>query len=89
MKKDETYYNSGHVDEAGRIVLPKPMRNRIGIVSEKTPLEIYSESDKIIIKVHTPGCVFCGNTENTLELKSKRVCLECIDKLNKIKEINT
>lgn len=89
MKKNDTYYDSRHVDEAGRIVIPKPMRDRIGIVSDKTPLEIYSESDKIVIKVHTPGCVICGNIENTVELKGKRVCFDCIEKLNKIREINS
>lgn len=88
MKKDETFCDGHHLDEVGRIVIPKPMRKKLGIDLQKTPLEMYTEDDKVIIKVYNPGCVFCSSNENTIELKGKRVCLECIDKLNKIKELN-
>ena len=88
MKKRNAYYNDKHIDEVGRIVLPKSVRTQAGIVSEKTPLEIYTENDKIIIRPYSPGCVICGNTENTIELKGKKVCLECVEKLQAIKELN-
>lgn len=87
-KKTDKFSDDYHLDEVGRIVIPKPVRKRLGIVSEVTPLDIYTESDKIIIKVLNPGCVFCESNEDTIELKGKRICLECLDKLNKIKEIN-
>ena len=88
MKKGENYYDNKHIDDVGRIVLPKPLRDRIGIISEETPLQIYSEDDKIIIKPYIQGCVICGKTENTFELKGKKICIECIEKLNKIIELN-
>lgn len=88
MKTGEIYYDNKHVDEVGRIVLPKPLRDRIGIISEETPLKIYSENERIIIEAYKSGCVICGKTENTFELKSKKVCAECIDKLNTIVELN-
>ena len=88
MKTGEIYYDNKHVDEVGRIVLPKPLRDRIGIISEETPLKIYSENEKIIIETYKPGCIIFGKTENTYDLKGKKVCVECIEKLNKIIELN-
>lgn len=82
MKKSNGFYDSKHVDEVGRIVLPKPLRDQVGILSEKTPVEIYAEENKIIIKTYAPGCVICGDIENTVELNGKKVCKDCIEKLN-------
>ncbi len=86
--KDNCFDNSHHIDDVGRIVIPKSMRKHLGITSKKTPLEMYVDSDKLVIKVFTPGCIICGETENTFELKGKKVCKNCIEKLNKIKEIS-
>lgn len=76
------------IDEAGRIVIPKELRKILGIIPDETNLEIYMDSDKIIIKKHAPGCFFCGKVEDTLEFKGQKICLDCLERLNKIKEIN-
>lgn len=86
MKKKNGFYDSKHIDEVGRIVLPKPLRDQVGILSEKTPVQIYSEDDKIIIKTYLPGCVICGDVENTVEINEKRICKKCIEKLNMLNE---
>lgn len=41
------------VDELGRIVLPKELRNTLEI-KEKDPLEIFVDEDKIILRKYTP-----------------------------------
>jgi len=64
------------VDELGRVVIPIELRRTLGI-EEKDALEIYVDSDKIILKKYEPACVFCGNAENVEIFKGKNVCREC------------
>ncbi len=65
------------VDELGRIVIPKEMRTKMGI-AEDTPMEIYVEGDSIVMRRDISGCIFCGKTENTSDIRGKQVCRECI-----------
>lgn len=69
-----------HIDELGRMVVPKELRKKLGIANTD-PVEIYSEDDKIIIKKYSPVCHFCGGTEGLTEYKEKNICQSCIDEL--------
>ena len=72
------------VDELGRIVLPKELRENMEI-KEKDPIEIYTEGDLIILKKFQSNCLLCGKTTNLIQYKDKSFCKSCIDKLhNKI-----
>ena len=51
------------VDDLGRIVIPKELRRNLGI-SEGTPMEIYTDADRIVLKRYIPGCLLCGKTED-------------------------
>ncbi len=82
------YFCIRQIDANGRIVVPKEIRERLGIIDTQTQLEMYLDGDKAVIKVHTPGCLICGAMENTVEFKNKRICPDCIDRLAKIKELN-
>jgi len=73
------------VDELGRVVIPIEMRNKFGI-AEKDPIEIYVDGSSIILKKYEENCVFCGNTKNLSEYKSKLICNKC---LSQIAEINS
>ena len=68
------------IDEVGRLVIPKPMRNALGI-NAGDDLDIYTEGSKIIIEKRNPGCVFCGVEENLLKFKGKNICKACFDEL--------
>lgn len=71
------------LDELGRIVLPKELRNML-FISEKDPLEIFTEDNTIILKKYEPDCIFCGNTSrNVIDYKGKNVCPECMSELKK------
>ena len=65
------------IDELGRIVLPKELRNVLQI-DIKDPLEIYTEGDFILLKKYEPACVFCGNAKNVRRIHDKNVCSDCI-----------
>lgn len=73
------------VDELGRVVLPKKIRNEFEIDS-RDPIEIFLDEDKIILKKYTPACVFCGGSESTFYYKNTTVCSECAKKISLIAE---
>jgi len=68
------------VDELGRVVIPIELRRTLGI-EVKDALEIYVDSERIILKKYEPACLFCGNADDVKHFGSRIVCRECIDKL--------
>ena len=68
------------VDELGRVVIPIELRRTLSI-AEKDPLEIYVDSDRIILRKYEPSCscVFCGNADDVTVFKNKNVCQECVE----------
>lgn len=74
------------VDELGRVVIPIELRNKFDI-KVKDPIEIFVESNTIVLKKYEPNCVFCGNTKELVSYNDKLVCEKCIEKLNnKVKD---
>lgn len=71
------------VDELGRIVIPIELRRNLDI-SEKDALEIYVESDHIILKKYEPACIFCGNAKDIQNFKGKNICKSCSNEINSI-----
>lgn len=69
------------VDALGRIVLPKELRNSLGIVDNQDSLEIYTEGDKIILKKAENSCTFCSSTDNLVEYMDKCICENCAKKI--------
>ena len=70
------------VDELGRIVIPIELRRTMGI-EEKDALEIYVDSDKIILKKYEPACIFCSNAEDVINYKGKNICKSCLTQISK------
>lgn len=64
------------VDELGRVVIPIELRRTLGI-AVKDPLEIYVDTDRIILKKYLPACIFCGNAEDLINFKGKNICKTC------------
>ena len=74
------------VDELGRIVIPREIRNKFDI-AEKDPLEIYVDGSSIILKKYEPNCIFCGNSKNLLSFKEKLICPRCAEKIASMESI--
>jgi transcriptional pleiotropic regulator of transition state genes len=70
------------VDELGRIVIPIELRRTMGI-EEKDALEIYVDSEKIILRKYEPACIFCGNADEVVVYKGKNLCRSCLTELIK------
>lgn len=69
------------VDELGRVVIPKELRRTLKI-EQKDPLEIYVDSDSIILQKYEPGCMFCGNVNELINIKGKNICKECLSAMS-------
>lgn len=68
------------VDELGRIVLPKELRNTLNI-QEKDPLEIFVEDSDIILRKYQPACIFCNSLSNITTYRGHNICQNCLKKL--------
>lgn len=69
------------MDELGRVVLPIEIRRSLDI-EERDPIEITVDGDHIILKKYQQTCIFCSEAEDLLDYCDKRVCRECLKKLN-------
>lgn len=64
------------VDELGRIVIPIELRRTLDI-DIKDALEIYVNSEEIILKKYQPSCIFCGEVKDVDTFKGKKICPGC------------
>lgn len=72
------------IDELGRIVLPKELRD-IFDIHPGDSIEIYTDRDNaIVLKKYQYKCVFCGSSEDLLEHRGKLICKDCIDDIESI-----
>lgn len=68
------------VDELGRVVLPIELRRTLGM-KVRDPLEIYVDGESIILKKYAPSCIICGESDNLVEYKGKKICRKCIERM--------
>lgn len=68
------------VDDLGRIVLPKDLRQTMGIRTGD-PMEIYTDADSIILRKYAPGCAFCGSVNGIRYIRGTLVCNICANNM--------
>ena len=73
-------------DENGRFVLPMELRRLFGLDQANDALEIFVDEDSIILRKYQPSCVFCGEMQDLVTLKEKKVCRKCAQKLQVLLE---
>lgn len=71
------------LDELGRITLPIELRRTLG-VSERDPLEIFVDEDRIILKKYEPTDIFNGGKDDLYEYCGKKVSKDSILELAKL-----
>ena len=70
-----------NMDSIGRVVIPKELRDSLGIKSGD-PIEILAKNNEIVIKKYNSGCIFCGSDRDIIEFGSEHICSKCRDKLS-------
>ncbi len=65
------------VDELGRIVLPKELRQTLHI-SDRDPIEIFVDNSSIILQKYEPACMFCNSTSNMVQYRGRNICKDCL-----------
>lgn len=68
------------VDDLGRIVLPKELRQTMGIRTGD-PMEIYTDADSIILRKYAPGCAFCGSVDGVRHIHDVPMCAICANNM--------
>lgn len=73
------------IDDLGRVVLPKELRQMLGIEKaggQDARVEIFVDGDSIVLKKYQPACIFCGEAKDNLIYKGCRICPACLAQLN-------
>lgn len=73
---------SRKVDELGRIVIPKEIRNKFDIKTNDR-LDIFVENGVISLVKDDKKCIFCSSTKDLTEHNNKHICNKCMQKLVK------
>lgn len=73
------------IDDLGRLIIPKELRRTLGI-EDRSPLEFFVDGETIVVRKYEPGCVFCGETSETISLGGKHVCRKCAIQLGILAE---
>ncbi len=76
------------VDQLGRIVLPKSLRERYNMDVE-APIEIIVSGDNIILERYREKCIFCGSIENVIKFKDRDVCTSCVGQMTQHSRIQS
>ena len=73
------------IDNLGRLVLPKEMRDAMDIKNQDG-MEIFVSEDKIILQKYYPACIFCAKKDDSIVyFKGKMICGDCVADLKKEK----
>ena len=68
------------VDELGRVVIPKEIRDSLQI-EVKDRLEILLDGDAIVLKKYNPNCIFWGSGDEIEDVMGRNICKACLAKL--------
>lgn len=73
------------LDQLGRVVLPKELRNTLKI-EEGQPLEIFVDGEAIVLKKYNPGCHCCGDIQIKATVMGLSLCDKCINEFDVIRK---
>ena len=65
------------IDELGRLVLPKEIRDILNI-NDKDMFDFFIDDEMIIMKKCKSACAFCSSMEDIFIFKDYSICRECM-----------
>ncbi len=73
-----------NIDSVGRIVMPRDIRERLGLTADNSAVEIYTEGEKVIFKKYVPACMFCNNADDLILYNGNKICKDCVQKMSQL-----
>ena len=71
------------IDKLGRVVVPKSLRNALG-VDLNDEISMTLSGDNIVISKATGICALCSKEETFLQVNNKQICKTCYKKINSV-----
>lgn len=69
------------VDELGRIVIPKELRNHIGM-PPGTPMEIFISDQYVVLRKYQAGCALTGEiTDDMIEVDGVKISRKAAERI--------
>ena len=72
-----------NIDELGRITLPIEIRRMLDL-NKGDGVEMFSDKVRIILQKYAPSCIFCGEADDIVTYKDKKICKACLEEMRKI-----
>ena len=69
-----------NVDKLGRVVIPKEVRDILGMTTD-SPVEMLTDGEGVYIKKYEVGCTFCRSTKDLVVFGGSHVCKACARKV--------
>lgn len=70
-------------DNLGSITIPAALR-RLKKINGKTPVEFFTKDTSINLKVIRSKCMICDSPYNLSSVNSRKICINCINKVKNI-----
>lgn len=71
------------IDALGRVVVPKEMRDVLGI-EIGDPVDVMIDGGNIIMRKYCCGCYLCGFENAPVPFKGKFICADCVRRIGVI-----
>lgn len=69
------------VDSVGRVVIPKEIRDSLGLV-HGSPMEILVNGRDVVLRSYKPGCQCCGDMTRPMRSKNGvNICTVCLSEM--------
>lgn len=69
------------IDDLGRLVLPIELR-RVLDLDIGASVEVFTQSDSIVLKKYQPCCIFCGSEKDMRIFGTRSICSGCRKKIS-------
>lgn len=69
------------IDELGRVVIPREMRNLLGLkIKDKLEIRV-NGNNELILKKFEKHCVFCDSKEDLIDFCDQKICSKCLNEI--------
>lgn len=74
------------IDNLGRLVLPKQIRDSLQMHPEDDIEFLVNDDGDIVLTHYKPSCTFCNETEELTDYQDKKICPKCFGEILKFRD---